>query len=95
MTPARPVITVELVHKYFGRLEANLQSIDRSCLYNHDENNVADDPESKKVICSCGLKTVKRKIEHTKSRVSCSAAMQQDNTCVQWWSKSLQLLLVG
>jgi len=78
--PARAEITVELVNQYFDELEATLQGIDPSCLFNYDETNVADDPGAKKVICRRGLKRVERKIEHTKSCVSlmfCGSATGQ------------------
>ena len=74
----RAEITRQTIKEFFANLVETVgDDISADRIFNYDETNVTDDPGSKTVIVSRGLRRVERKMEHSKSATSimfCGAA---------------------
>ena len=74
----RAEITCQTIKEFFANLVETVgDDISADRIFNYDETNVTDDPGSKTVIVSRGLRRVERKMEHSKSATSimfCGAA---------------------
>ena len=50
---ARAEVTPDSIRSYFENLKISLASIQHNHIFNYDETNLTDDPDSKMVILSC------------------------------------------
>ena len=78
--PSRAEITRETVNEFFKNLDETYGEgeLSPSCIFNYDETNVTDEPNSKSVIVQRGLRRVERKVDHSKSSVSIMFAGSAD-----------------
>jgi len=67
---SRAEINPDTITNFFNNLGQSIKDIPDTNIFNFDETNVKDEPESKRVICSRGLRRVERKIQSSKSMTS-------------------------
>ena len=63
-------VTPELVNAFFDELSVSLEGVLPENMYNYDETNLTDDPDSKTVIVRRGKNRIERKQEHSKQAIS-------------------------
>lgn len=67
---SRAAVTKTTIEEYFNNLQATVEGVDPSCIFNYDESNVSDDPGKVKAIFRKGVKYPERVINHSKSATS-------------------------
>ena len=70
----------DAINNYFNHLQESFKVVTASNLFNYDESNVTDDPESKQVIMHHRRNRVEHKAHHSKSSISAMFAGSTDGT---------------
>ena len=70
----------DAINNYFNHLQESFKGVTASNLFNYDESNVTDDPESKQVITHHRRNRVEHKAHHSKSSISVIFAGSTDGT---------------
>ena len=55
---------------YFTNLEATLEGVQSSNIFNYDETNFTDDKGVSKIVCRRGSGRVEKKVQHSKRSIS-------------------------